>query len=310
MQLQEEKKEQHHPKKWAWFGAGVMFAALWASASTTTKIGLTVAQPLVIAEVRFAMAAVLMLVLSHAVLKERMPGKKEWKPLAIYGLLNISVYLGLYVVAMQAVTAGIGALAVASNPVFIGFLSVFFLKKRLSLAVVLSIFVCTVGVVCAAWPLLGTAEVSAKGLLILLASMLSYSAGAIYFSARNWNGLSLLAINGWQTALGGVFLLPVALFFYRSSANQLNQTFWFSVSWLAIPVSIAAVQLWLWLLRKNAVGAGLWLFLCPPFGFALAAWLVNDPLSLYTLAGILLVMGGLFLSKLSRQKNRVVVDEK
>lgn len=310
MQLQEDKKEQHHPSKWAWFAAGILFAALWASASTATKIGLTVAQPLVIAEVRFGLASVMMLAFSHVILKERMPRKTEWKPLAIYGLLNISVYLGLYVVAMQAVTAGIGALAVASNPVFIGFLSVFFLKKRLSLPVVLSIIVCTAGVVCAAWPLLGTAAVSTKGLLILLASMLSYSAGAIYFSARAWNGLSLLAINGWQTALGGLFLLPVALFFYRSSANLFNQTFWLSVSWLAIPVSIVAVQLWLWLLQKNTVGAGLWLFLCPPFGFALAAWLVNDPLSIYTLTGILLVMGGLFLSKRSRQKNEHVFDEK
>jgi drug/metabolite transporter (DMT)-like permease len=307
MQLRDASR-QHQPKKTAWFAAGLLFAALWASASTATKIGLTVAQPLVIAVVRFGMASVTMLVLAHVVLKQRLPRQNEWKPLALYGLLNISIYLGLYVVAMQTVTAGIGALAVASNPVFIGFLSVFFLKKPMSLPVALSIFVCTVGVLCAAWPLLGTAAVTAKGLLILLASMLSYSAGALYFSSRNWKGLSLLAINGWQTALGGLFLLPLAVFFYQSSANRFNETFWLSVSWLAIPVSIAAVQLWLWLLQKNAVGAGLWLFLCPPFGFALAAWLVNDPLSIYTLAGILLVMGGLLLSKITGRKNDVAFD--
>jgi len=46
--------------------------------------------------------------------------------LAVYGLLNISIYLGMYVIAMQTITAGIGSLAVASNPVFISFLSVFF----------------------------------------------------------------------------------------------------------------------------------------------------------------------------------------
>ena len=297
-----------HLKKGAWFAAGSLFAVLWASASTATKIGLTVAQPLLLAVVRFGMAAAILLVFAHGVLKQRLPAKGEWKPLALYGFLNITIYLGLYVVAMQTVTAGIGALAVASNPVFISFLSVFVLKKRLSIPVILSLFVCTLGVVCAAWPLLGTAAVTAKGLLVLLVSMLSYSAGAIYFSSRAWNGLSLLAINGWQTALGGLFLLPLALFFFQSSANRFNATFWLSVSWLAIPVSILAVQLWLWLLQKNAVGAGLWLFLCPPFGFLLAAWLVKDPLSLYTLAGILLVMGGLFLSKIKGGKNEVVFD--
>lgn len=281
---------------------------LWASASSATKIGLAVAQPLVIAEVRFALASAILLGLSHLVLRHRLPAKKEWRQLALYGILNISIYLGLYVVAMQTVTAGIGALAVASNPVFISFLSVFFLKKRLTFAVILSIFICTLGVLCAAWPLLGSAGVEAKGLLLLLASMLSYSVGAIYFAGKEWNGLSLLVINGWQTALGGIFLLPVALFFYQAPANRFNATFWLSVSWLAIPVSIVAVQLWLWLLQKNAVRAGLWLFLCPLFGFVLAAWLVNDAISVYTLAGILLVTSGLLLSKVNTRKNEVVFD--
>ncbi|NTS43299.1 EamA family transporter [Flavisolibacter sp. BT320] len=298
--------QQSH--KAVFFAAGILFAALWASASTATKIGLTAGQPLVIAVVRFGLAAAILLLLAHVIFKQRLPLRQEWKPLAIYGLLNITVYLGLYVVAMQTVTAGIGALATASNPVFIGALSVAFLKKPLTLPVILALFVCTIGVLLAAWPLLGTAAVTASGLTILLASMLSYSAAAIYFSSRQWNGLSLLAINGWQTALGGLFLLPVAAFFYKASANQYNSTFWLSVSWLAVPVSIGAVLLWLWLLQKNAVQAGLWLFLCPPFGFALAAWLVKDPLSFYTLAGVLLVMVGLLLSKLNRRKNEVFFD--
>ena len=291
-----------------WYATGLLFAFLWASASSATKIGLLVAQPLVIAEVRFAMASAILLCFAHLVLRHRLPVKKEWRQLAIYGFLNISIYLGLYVMAMQNITAGIGALAVASNPVFISFLSVFYLKKRLTIAVLLSILVCTLGVLCAAWPLLGSAEVNAKGLLLLLASMLSYSVGSIYFSARDWNGLSLLVINGWQTLLGGLFLLPIALLFYQSSANRFNATFWLSVSWLAIPVSIVAVQLWLWLLQKNAVRAGLWLFLCPLFGFVLAAWLVKDPISSYTIVGIGLVTGGLLLSKVNARKNEVVFD--
>src|SRR5690242_20813627 len=109
----------HINKNLSWFIAGTLFAVLWASASTATKIGLTVAQPLVIAEVRFVLASFIMLFIAHFILKQRLPQGKEWKQLMIYGLLNISVYLGLYVVAMQNITAGIGALAVASNPVFI-----------------------------------------------------------------------------------------------------------------------------------------------------------------------------------------------
>lgn len=290
-------------KNLSWFFAGTLFAFLWASASTATKIGLTVAQPLVIAEVRFASASFIMLLVTHLILKQPLPAKKEWKQLAIYGFLNITVYLGLYVIAMQNITAGIGALAVASNPVFISFLSIFFLKKKLHFSMIISIITCTIGVVYASWPLIGNSSVSVQGLIILFLSMLSYSIGAIYFSSRHWNGLSLLTINGWQTLIGGLFLLPVTFLFYKDPLNHINSKFWLSVSWLAIPVSIFAVQLWLWLLKLNPVRGGLWLFLCPLFGFAIAAWILQDAISIYTVIGVLLVIVGLLLSRLSIRKN-------
>ena len=295
-------------KRLAWLVAGVLFSALWASASTATKIGLTVAQPMTIAIVRFCMAAIIMLFIAHVVQRQRLPVSREWKQIAIYGLLNITIYLGLYVVAMQTVTAGIGALAVATNPVFISFLSVFFLKKKLTVPVIFSIIICTAGVICAAWPLFSEAVVTTKGLLILLFSMLSYSVAAFFFSSRQWSGLSLFTINGWQTALGCLFLLPVALMYYKASANHFDNTFWYAVGWLAIPVSIFAVQLWLWLLQVNPVRAGLWLFLCPLFGFVFAAWWMKDAISMYTVAGVVLVTGGLLLSKINRRKNEVVFD--
>jgi len=292
----------------AWLGAGFIFAVLWASASTATKIGLTSAQPLVMAVTRFAIAAAIMLLVSHVWARHRLPSGKEWRQLIIYGLLNITIYLGCYVIAMQTITAGIGALAVATNPVFISFLSVFFLKKKLSVATILSIMVCAAGVLCAAWPLFSNALVTTSGLMILFFSMVSYSVAAVYFSSREWSGLHLFTINGWQTLFGGLLLLPVALFYYNEQFNHYDRTFWYAVGWLAIPVSIFAVQLWLWLLKKDAVRAGLWLFLCPLFGFAIAAWWMKDKISVYTIAGVVLVIGGLLLSKIDAPKSEIVFD--
>ncbi|HEY1024064.1 MAG TPA: EamA family transporter, partial [Sphingobacteriaceae bacterium] len=202
-----------------------------------------------------------------------------------------------YVIAMQEVTAGIGALAVATNPVFISLMLVFFFNKRITLPVAAGILTCLAGIICTAFPLLEGTEVSITGLTILLISMLSYSAGAVYYSSKDWNGLSLFTINGWQTLIGGLLLLPFALFFYRDTQNVFDLNFWFSVMWLAIPVSIVAIQLWLWLLKVNAVNAGLWLFLCPLFGILIAALMVNDTISIYTGAGVLLVITGLFISR-------------
>ena len=43
------------------------------------------------------------------------------KQLAIYGLLNISIYLGLYVIAMQRMAAGLDLYRSGTNPVLSAF---------------------------------------------------------------------------------------------------------------------------------------------------------------------------------------------
>ena len=92
-------------------------------ASTATKIGLHVAQPFVISVSRFFIAGLVMLFVTHGIKKNRMPAKSEWKQLMIFGLLHISIYLGLYIIAMQNVSAGLGSLFIAVNPVMISFIS-------------------------------------------------------------------------------------------------------------------------------------------------------------------------------------------
>ncbi|MFH6967562.1 DMT family transporter [Flavobacterium sp. FlaQc-28] len=284
--------------------AGIVFAFLWASASTATKIGLHAAQPFVISIFRFVIAGSIMLFISHILMAKRLPQKKEWIQISIYGLFNITFYLGLYVVAMQKVSAGLGSLAVATNPVFIVLISAIWLSHKIKIKNILSLFLCFIGVFLAAYPLLQSSFATPSGILILVASMIAYSLGTIYYSKQNWNGLHILTINGWQTIIGAVFLIPVLRITYRSDQNVFNSDFWFSTSWLAIAVSIGAVQFWLYLLKINPIKASYWLFLCPIFGFLIAYLMVNEPLTLYTLFGVIFVIIGLYTSlSIDRKKN-------
>lgn len=275
--------------------AGILFALLWSSAAAATKIALQSAQPFVIAVARFFIGGTAMLLFTHVVWKKRLPQKKEWLAISIYGLLNISLYLGLYVVAMQEVSAGLGSMAVAVNPVLISILSAALFDHKMGVKHWLSLLLCSAGVVVAAWPLLQNSFAKVNGILIMLVSMLAYSVGAIYFSRTRWSDLHILTINGWQTLIGGILLLPVLFFTYKAELNRFDIHFYSSVVWLAVPVSIAAVQLWLWLLKRNAVTASYWLFLCPVFGFLIAAVRLNEPISWYTIAGVFLVTIGLYL---------------
>ena len=241
-----------------------------------------------------------MLLVAHIILQKKLPRQKQWKQLALYGFLNITTYLGLFVLAMQHVSAGLGSLSIATNPVFISIISAWWFKQPIKPVIIVSLLLCFTGVIIAAYPLLVNSYATPAGLLLLVTSMLCYSVGAIYFSKSQWDNLHILIINGWQTILGGIFLLPFAIYFYDDTKNNLTVQWGVCVLWLAIPVSIAAVQLWLFLLRDNPVKASFWLFLCPVFGFVLAACIMKEPLSWYTLVGVLFVIAGLYLV----QKNK------
>lgn len=280
---------------WLWFLIGLGFSILWPSAAVATKFGLQVAQPFVICITRFFTAGLLMLFISHAVLRKRLPQKHEWKQLAIYGLLNISLYLGLYVLAMQHVSAGLGSLAIATNPVLISLMATVIFGHRLRLVTIASLLLCMCGVLLAAWPLFKNSYATPGGIGLLMVCMTIYSAGVIYFSKQHWGNLHILTINGWQTLLGGLFLLPAAIATYDKTKNVWGVKMLTPILWLAIPVSIIGVQLWLYLLKDNAVKASFWLFLCPVFGFIIASAMMHEPIGLFTVTGMLLTLAGLYL---------------
>lgn len=282
--------------------AGLVFAVLWGSASTATKIGLESAQPFVIAISRFAVAATLMLVLAHVFFKYRLPRKREWRLLFVYGLLNVGIYLGLYVIALQNVSAGLAALLIATNPVLISLISTLWFRQPFGGRMALSIACCLLGLLVVAVPLVQASYTTPGGLIILLLSMASYSAGAIYFARTSWNGLNMLVINGWQTLFGGLSVLPVALLVFEPARNVYDAGFWLATLWLALPVSVVAVLLWQHLLREHPVKASFWLFLCPVAGFAIAAAVLGEPVTWHTWVGVILVLAGLYIVQWRRRR--------
>ena len=255
----------------------------------------------------FFIAGTLMLLFAYVVKPSvhALPNKKEWKQLVIFALLNTTIYLGAFVLALKQVSAGIGSLSVATNPLFIIVLSAVWLKRKLHWFEAFGVVLGLAGVVMATYPLLKNSFATMQGLLILLAGMVSVSAATVYYAKVKWS-LSALVINGWQVLIGGLLLFPFTLIFADFGLSKFNLQFWLSVAWLIIPVSVIALQLWFYLVKLDAVRASLWMFLCPIFGFVYAYLLLNEPITWFTWAGTLLVIAGLYIAqskKIKGEKN-------
>ena len=275
---------------------GLPFAAIWASASVASKLGLASAEPFTISFIRFSIAGILMVFVSHVLLRKALPKSSQWKQLAIYGLLNISLYLGLFIVAIGEVSAGLGSLAVAINPVIITVALAIWDKKKLPFLRVFSLIIGITGVTVCAYPLIIGSHASVRGLLILFLSMSVYSIGTIYFQKNKWNGLDILTINGWQTLFGALFTLPVLLLTWDGHQNKFDFGFWSAALWLVFVVSIAGVQSWIFLLRNFGDRSSYWLFLSPIFGFMFSNLIMHEPIGPLTFIGTILVLFSLFIN--------------
>ncbi|ADB36706.1 DMT family transporter [Spirosoma linguale] len=282
---------------------GLLFAALWASASVATKFGVQSVHPLILANVRFFIAGSGMLLFAYGIqrVENAWPKGKEWRQLTIFALLNTTIYLGAFVLALKQVSAGIGSLSTATNPLFIALLSAIWLRRMPRWNETGGLLLGLLGVGVATYPLLQNSYATVEGLLILLGGMVAVSAATVYYASIEWR-LPSLVINGWQVLLGGLLLIPFTLLMayidpvpFRASTFDLR--FWASVFWLILPVSVAALQLWFYLVRQDAIRASLWLFLCPIFGFVNSYLLMGEPITLYTVVGTALVIGGLWLGR-------------
>ena len=279
---------------------GLTFSMLWSSASIAGKFGLRSAEPLILFTSRFFLAGTIMLLIAKYIRQERGPQAKEWRHLFIYGLFNTALYLGIFIIALQYITAGLTALAIALNPILISIMSSTIMKRKTLYHEWISILLGMTGVALASYPLLASEEISFAGMGLLLLSMLTYSYGSVYYSSIIWT-LPRMVINGWQVLFGGLLLLPFAIIFFKGN-NTIDLNLGLSLFWLVVPVSILSVQLWLRLLKADAVKASLWLFLCPVFGISFSTWLLDEAFTWYTGVGALLVLGALWIGQRGKLK--------
>ncbi len=275
---------------------GLLFAFLWASGPIAAKFGFQGSQPLTILEARFFFAALIMLTINYGIQRNNpRPKRSDWKHIVVLALTNSTIYLSMCWLAVQQIPAGMLNLFIACNPFLVAVFSMFWLGRKVSRQEWLGMIVSFGGLIIATAPSIINSQATTVGIIMAIIGVVTYAFGSVYFK---WAKVELSGriLNGWQIALGGIFLLPFAAALNGPTLPPVTPHLVIGLSWSVIMISIIALILWFFLLKKDPVRANMWMFLTPIFGYLQASIVLGEHIRVTDIIGTVFVLLGLILS--------------
>jgi len=273
----------------------VIFVFLWSTGFIISKMGLPYAEPLGFLSVRFGIAAIILLIIQLLLSKSR---RKPISPVEIFhsavaGVLLQAVYLGgVFSSIALGIGAGLSALIVGLQPLITVVLASLWLKESLSLQKISGIILGLAGValvITERGQLDG--ELSILGLLLCVGSLLGITVGAVY-QKRFCVNTPLLPSVTVQYVASVAVLLPLAMM-TETLQFDWQPRFIFSLAWLIFALSLGAVFILMWLIRRGEAGRVATLFYLVPPVVAIEAWvLFDESVSAMLIAGTGLCIAG------------------
>ena len=272
------------PNALVYTALALLFSLLWASAPIGMKYCLHFCPPLTLMVQRFLFAGVVLLAVARARGMALPRSRQTWGRFALLGLLNNTLYIGLFATGLRAVSAGTGAVLMSTTPLLLAAVAPFFLRESWSLQKIAGLLLAFLSVVVMMCSRAGGHDQPAGMLLIVLGNI-AMVAGTILF--KRWAPQEdLLVVTGCQLLLAALFALPAVLFLEPLGQLHGDPAFWLVLLYLVLAVSCGAVLIWFYLLRRgDAARASAFLFLNPVFGVFIAAATLGETLQLTDFIG-------------------------
>ncbi len=288
----------------------LLVAAIWGIAFTVIRIGLDVVPPLLLTALRFFFAAIPLIFFLR-------PPDAPWPIVAAYGLLQGAVMFGLvfYAIAI-GMPAGLASLVVQCQVFFTVALAVVFDGERPQRHHLLAGGVAAIGILVIAFAKTGGQEVPLWPLILTLLGALAWGmANIVSRRAKNADPVSFIV---WSSAAAPPVLVLASLLFEPGALTGvavLGATDLWTLAWatfvLAIPTTVVAFAIWVWLLRTyQAAIMTPFALLVPVFGFGGAAIFLGERWSLGVGVGAVLVLIGLAINVLGDRRLAAVPPPK
>lgn len=271
----------------------LLVAAIWGIAFTVIRLGLDVLPPFLLTALRFIFAAFPLLFFLR-------PPHAPWRVVVAYGVMQGAVMFGIIFYAISiGMPAGLASLVVQCQVFFTIGLAVLFDGERPKRHQCLAALIAAAGIVIIAF---AKADGQAVPLLPLLLTLLAALAwGAANIISRRAKTADPVSFIVWSSVAAPPVLLLASFFLESGAITSLFQMgladIW-TVAWvtaaLAIPTTVIAFAIWVWLLRTyHAAIVMPFALLVPVFGFGGAALFLDEKWSLGIGIGAVLVLLGL-----------------
>lgn len=278
---------------------GVIFAVIWASAFSSTRMIVTEVPPLFALALRFALSGALALAIARAMGETwRGLSRAQWRAVLVLGLSQNALYLGLNWVAMQWIEAGLASIIAATMPLMVALLGFAAMGERLR----------PLGIAGLALGLAGVAIIMGArlqggsdptGILMCFAAALALAVATLTVRGASGGG-NVMMVVGLQMLVGSAVLWAVAPLVENWRLDPSPRLVWAFLYTVIVP-GVLATWLWFRLVgRIGAVRAAAFHFLTPFFGVAIGAALLNETFGPGDVIGVAVIMAGILAVQLSK----------
>jgi drug/metabolite transporter (DMT)-like permease len=284
---------------WRALGLGLAFVAMWSSAFTSARLIVADAPPFLSLSVRFAISGVIALAIGAA-LGQRLPrARAQWVAVAVFGLCQNALYLGLNFLAMRTLEASVAVIIASLLPLIVAALAWATMGERLTGLALAGLAAGFAGVLVIMAARLGSGA-DPVAVALCLAGVAALSVATLLVRGASGCG-DLWIIVGLQMLAGGALLFPAALLFETWTVRwtpSLAMAFAYTVF---VP-GLAATMIWFVLVRRiGATRAATSHFLNPFFGVATAALILGERITLRDGVGVAIIMAGILAVQIARR---------
>ena len=274
----------------------LLFVVLWSTGFIGARLGLPHTEPLTFLFVRYCAVVVLMLAIALATRAPWPQGARAWFHIGVAGLLLHGVYLGgVFIAISLGLPAGVAALVVGVQPLLTAVGAGWLLGETVLRRQWLGLLLGLAGVALVVANKLG-AVFGLQSLLPCVVALLAITAGTLYQKrfcpAFDWRSGAVAQFVPTALATG------LCAWLFETGRMDLTGEMVFALVWLVLVLSVGAVSLLNWLIRQSsAVNIASLFYLVPPCT-AIVAWaLFGESFSQLALAGMALVVGGVYLAR-------------